>query len=404
MSEESAFSQRLHEGLRAAAPFPFPCYTANVIAGFVTAEGTTRYRNRFPELRDAGHFRRSEHVPGAGELWLSSIGMGTYLGETNEAADHSYTDAIVTALRSGINVLDTAINYRHQRSERNIGAALQKLVSAGEIQRDEVLVCTKAGYLAFDADLPSDPRRYFMTEYVEPGILDLAQLAGGSHCISPGYLSNQIDRSRRNLGLETIDVFYVHNPESQLAAVSWPAFLERLSAAFAMLEQAVQQKKIRFYGIATWNGLRTTDSQRDYLNLGQIVRLAEELTGTEHHFRFIQLPFNLGMAEAFGLANQEWNGEKVSVMKLAAHAGMAVIGSATLHQGQLARNLPAFVSENLGMQTDAENAIQFSRSAPRISTSLVGMAKSEHVLRNLALAKVPLTAPEQWSKLFSKAE
>ena len=37
------------------------------------------------------------------------------------------------------------------------------------------------------------------------------------HCMSPAYLENQIERSRRNLGMETIDLFYVHNPESQLA-------------------------------------------------------------------------------------------------------------------------------------------------------------------------------------------
>jgi diketogulonate reductase-like aldo/keto reductase len=89
-----------------------------------TAEATARYRDRFPQFRDAGHFRRPEHVPEAGNLWLSSIGLGTYLGDPSDTADRDYTEAIATALRSGINQLDTAINYRHQRSERNIGAAL----------------------------------------------------------------------------------------------------------------------------------------------------------------------------------------------------------------------------------------------------------------------------------------
>src|SRR6267143_4608843 len=105
-----------------------------MLAGFATPEGTARYRERFPRFREAEHFRHPESVPGAGELWLSSIGLGTYLGEPDQATDAAYMEAISTALRSGINVLDTAINYRHQRSERNIGAALAQLIASGELQ------------------------------------------------------------------------------------------------------------------------------------------------------------------------------------------------------------------------------------------------------------------------------
>jgi aryl-alcohol dehydrogenase-like predicted oxidoreductase len=374
-----------------------------MIPGFATSTGTSRYRDRFPQLRDSGHFRRPEHVPGVGDLWLSSIGMGTYLGETNEAADRSYMEAIATALRSGINLLDTAINYRHQRSERNIGAALKELIEGKALRRDEVLICTKAGYLAFDGEMPADARTYFMNEYIRPGILDLSQLTGGSHCIAPAYLANQIERSRFNLGVETIDTFYIHNPESQLAVVDRAAFLNRLKDAFMMLEEAVGKKRIRFYGIATWNGLRTIPSQQDYLSLEEIIGIAQEVGGEGHHFRFVQLPFNLGMAGAFGLANQEWHGEKMSVMKLAASAGVAVVGSATLHQGQLTRSLPEFVAAALGMANDAENAIQFSRSAPGITTSLIGMGRSEHVRRNLVPALQPTAPAERWSKLFDRA-
>src|SRR5271166_1716126 len=148
--------------------------------GHATPEGTARYHDRFPQLRDAKHFRRPEHVPGVDELWLSSIGLGTYLGEPDDAADRNYIEAAATALISGINVLDTAINYRHQRSERNLGAALRQRIESGDAHRDEILVCTKAGYLSFDSNLPADPRAYFTREYVESGILDPQQLVGGS--------------------------------------------------------------------------------------------------------------------------------------------------------------------------------------------------------------------------------
>jgi aryl-alcohol dehydrogenase-like predicted oxidoreductase len=372
-----------------------------MLPGYATAEGTARYRDRYPQLRDASHFRRPEQVPGASQLWLSSIGLGTYLGEPDDRADAGYVAAITTALRSGINVLDTAINYRHQRSERNIAAALHALISCGELKRDEVLVCTKAGYLSFDGSMPADPRGYFMQEYVEPGILDPRELAGGMHCMSPAYLENQIERSRRNLGLETVDVFYLHNPETQAAELKPEAFQRRLKDAFSTLEKAVKAGKLRFYGMATWNAFRVTAEERDYISLPQAVAIARETGGEHHHFRFVQLPFNLAMTEAFGVANQHLDRKDLSVLTAAARLGIAVVGSATLHQGHLAQGLPEFIAKVLGMTTDAGNAIQFSRSAPGLITALIGMGHAEHVSENLKTALAPPTPPEEWTKLFT---
>jgi len=374
-----------------------------MLPGHATAEGTARYRDRFPELRAAGHFRRPEQVPGAGELWYPSMGVGTYLGSPDQAADQDYTEAISTALRSGINLLDTAINYRHQRSERNIGAALQRLVNSGEVARNEVVVCTKAGYLSFDGNLPPDPRAYFTREYVEPGILDPAQLAGGMHCIAPAYLENQIERSRRNLGLGTIDVFYVHNPESQLAGVSREIFQQRLRDAFVMLEKQIKAGKICYYGVATWSAYRLSEGSRDHISVADAVEIAREAGGNDHHFRFIQLPFNLAMPEAYALVNQRLGGQKMSLLEAAAKLGIAVIGSATLQQGQLAHSLPEFVDKVLGQKTDAENAIQFSRSAPGLTTALVGMGHKQHVATNLKPALAPATPLAEWTKLFREA-
>jgi aryl-alcohol dehydrogenase-like predicted oxidoreductase len=374
-----------------------------MLPGHATPQGTARYRDRFPALRAGGHFRRAEQIPGAGDLWLSSIGLGTYLGNPDDSADQSYVEALSTALRSGINVLDTAINYRHQRSERNIGTALKQLVDSGEIQRDEVMICTKAGYLSFDGDVPPDPRAYFKEEYLDSGILDPVQLAAGTHCIAPAYLENQIERSRRNLGLETIDLFYLHNPESQLADVPPEVFYERMKAAFALLEQQVASGKLRYYGAATWNGFRVTDSARDYLDLYQLVDLARQVGGEQHHFRVIQLPYNLALPEAYGLPNQRLtfslDGDRVSTLAAASRLGVAVMGSSTLYQARLAHGLPDFVAQILGMDNDAENAVQFSRSTPGIATSLIGMGQKAHVVANLKAARVRPTPFEQWSRL-----
>ena len=292
-----------------------------MLKGHATAEGTERYSNRFPQLQAAGHFRRPEHAPGVSDLWLSSIGLGTYLGEPDDATDQAYTEAIVTALRSGINLLDTAINYRHQRSERNVGKALARLFQTGELDRDEVFICTKAGYLSLDGAMPEDPRGYFAREYIQPGILDPKQIAGGMHCMSPSYLENQIERSRRNLGVDTIDLFYVHNPESQLSEVPREVFHQRLQKAFVMLEGQVKAGNVRYYGLATWNGFRAAEDARDHLNLFDVVKLAQEAGGEHHHFRFVQLPFNLAMTEAYALANQISGEEKVPLLSAAPPRG-----------------------------------------------------------------------------------
>ena len=350
-----------------------------MIAGFATPEGTARYRERFPQLAEADFFRHPENVPSGRELWLSSIGLGTYLGEPDGEADAAYIEAISLALRSGIHVLDSAINYRHQRSERNIGAALAALVASGEILRDEVFVSTKAGYLSFDGNLPTDPRGYFVREYIESGIVDPKEVVGGMHCMAPDYLRDQIERSRKNLGLETIDLFYLHNPETQLSEVSTEVFHERLKRAFAFLEACVKAGKLYFYGLATWNAFRVADGARDYISLAACAEIAREVGGPANHFRFVQLPFNLAMPEAYVLANQTVDKKNVSLLSAAAHWGIAVMGSASLYQGRLTQGLPSFVTQTLGMKDDSENALQFARSAPGITTSLVGMGHIEHV-------------------------
>ncbi len=374
-----------------------------MIAGFATSAGTARFRDRFPLLASSGHFRQPQ-APGVNEVWLSSIGLGTYLGETDAASDLSYTQSVLQALRSGINVLDTAINYRHQRSERNIGSAINQLVDAGELQRDEILVCTKAGYLPFDGELPADQRDYLRKEYVETGVAPMGEIAGGMHCMAPRYLSDQLERSQRNTGLETLDVFYLHNPESQLAYVTRDVFRDRLRNAFRWAEDAIDDGKIRWYGIATWNGLRVAPGDRSYMNLEQVLDTAREAGGNDHHFRFVQLPLNLAMTEAYGLGNQSLRGERGSVLSLADQYGIAVVASATLHQGQLTQGVPEKLKETIGLETDAATAIQFVRSAPSLTTALIGMSRPDHVMENIQVAARPLMTIEEWEGLFSPAE
>jgi aryl-alcohol dehydrogenase-like predicted oxidoreductase len=355
-----------------------------LIPGFATAEGTAHFRDRFA-ARLPGHIREAQG------LWISSIGIGTYLGEPTDEYDARYRDAIARAVLMGVNVIDSAINYRHQRSERAIAQALAVLLSSGEVRRDEIVVATKGGFLSFDGEEPADPSAYFQEKLLDPGIIRMEEVVAGCHVISPKYMENQIDASRRNLGLETLDIYYVHNPETQLSQVGREEFFRRLKAAFAALEKAVTKGKIRRYGTATWNAYRVSPTSAEALSLTDVLRVAEEAGGRNHHFRALQLPFNLAMPEA-AVMNTQPAGQKLGPLLQVARAhGLMVFASASLLQGQLTQGLPTkFRSWFPRLQTDAQRAIQFVRSTPGITCALVGMSNHDHVQEDLATA---LTAP-----------
>jgi aryl-alcohol dehydrogenase-like predicted oxidoreductase len=359
-------------------------------------ETTSRYRERFKDTLASNHFRQQQNS------WLSSIGVGTYLGNADDETDARYTRAIVRAVELGANVIDTAANYRFQRSERSIGKALHQLTEQG-FSRVELVICTKGGYLPFDGAPPRDVRRYVEETFVKPGIASFEDIVGGSHCMTPEYLQNQLDQSLRNMRLDCVDVYYIHNPESQLGAVSEKEFYARLQTAFAALEKARADGQLKFYGVATWNGFRLPLDANGYHSLDRMFAIAREVGGQSHGFRFIQLPFNLAMPEALTLANQALDGQQVSTLEAAASLGVTVMCSASIFQGRVARGLSKDLRQSLGgLPNDAQTAIQFVRSTPGVSTALVGMSTLEHVEQNLELAKVDPLKPERFMQLFSE--
>jgi aryl-alcohol dehydrogenase-like predicted oxidoreductase len=358
-----------------------------------TPDGTARYANRFATRAAKNHFREQQG------LTLSSIGIGTYLGNPDETTDLAYTNAIARAVTSGVNVIDTAANYRFQRSERSIGRALKTLETEG-FSREELVICTKGGYLPFDGAPPRNVREYVEETFVKPGIASFDDIAG-SHCMTPSYLQNQLDQSLRNMDLESVDVYYVHNPESQLDHVSETEFYHRLRLAFERLEENRKQGKLQFYGVATWNGFRAQADSGKHHSLVRMIEIANEVGGESHGLRFIQLPLNLAMPEALTLGNETFDGEPVNVLEAAHRLGVTVMASGSMLQGRVARDLPDPVRRALGsLSTDAQSAIQFVRSTPGVTTSLVGMSRVEHVDENLELVGVEPLTHEQLRALF----
>jgi aryl-alcohol dehydrogenase-like predicted oxidoreductase len=324
-------------------------------------------------------------------LAFSPLGIGTYLGPDDAATDAAYAAALDRALDLGINVIDTAINYRSQRSERVVGQVLARQMASGALKRDQVLVCTKAGFIPFDGNRPADLERYIQDTFVRRGVCAEGDIVAGCHCLAPPYLADQIERSRRNLGLETIDVHYLHNPEMQLTELPLATLLTRLRAAFAVLEKAVSDGRVGVYGIATWGGLREPAGEPRHLPLEAVVAAARHVAGEDHHLRAVQLPINLAMPEAWRLRNhRRRDGSAATLLEAAQDHGLYVFTSGSILQGKLARGLPAELAKRVpGLKTDAQRALQVVRSTPGVGTVLCGMKQVAHVEENAALMRIP---------------
>ena len=347
---------------------------------------TEAYADRFAD-RYAPEFYR----PSADAHVVSSIGIGTYLGECTADDDAAYTDAIATGIASGVNLIDTAINYRCQRSERAVGAAIQRALAAGT-PREALVVCTKGGFLPLSNKPPEsrdEYRAYLKREFFDPQILTPDDVVAGGHSIAPSFLRYSIERSRKNLGLRSIDLYYLHNPEQQLAAVAPASLRERLRAAFMVLEDAVSRGEIRAYGCATWQAFRVAPGAKAHLSLQDLETIAREVAGDRHHFRAVQMPLNLAMPEACREPTQELGktGMLVPALEAASALGLTVIASASLMQAQLTKDLPQSMHELFPAQrTDAQRAIAFVRSLPGVTSALVGTRSLTHLAENLESA------------------
>ena len=332
---------------------------------------------------------------------LSSIGLGTYLGNEDSATDRGFEESIGVALRCGANVFDSAINYRGQRSERAIGRALARAIREDGAARAEVFVSTQGGYRPHDAAAPRDPRRYILETFVESGLAPRSEIAPGGNCVAPGYLRDQIDRSRENLGLEMIDLYYLHNVEAQRTSVNPATFRQRLTAAAEVLEEAVAEGKIGSWGLATWDGLRVPPEHPEHLSMKATLEIAAEAGGEKHHFVAVQMPLNLAMAQAIAYSSQEAEGGRVPALNAATGLNLAVFGSASLLQGRLSGDLPEEIVEAFPEAlSGSQRALQFSRSAPGMTTSLVGVSDPGHARDNFALSAVEPADPARVLALF----
>lgn len=361
------------------------------VAGYATAEGTRKFmENAFKNGMANSHFRSFNN------LNFSSLGIGTYLGQLTAEDDIDLENAIYHSLKSGaVNVIDTAINYRSMKSEKNIGHAIKRLIEDKIISRDQVFISTKNGYITNDGDYPTiDVLEYMHKMYISQGIIDSKDISSGYNVLNPNYIRKCIDKSLTNMQLDTIDLVYIHNAyESWFQDISRSEFNEKIRKVFQVYEEYRSQNKIRYYGMATWTCFRLPRNEEGYLSLEDMVRIAEDVAGKDHGFRFIQLPYNLAYREAYSLRNQTVNSDNdLTILEACKKLNIGVFTSVPLLQAKL---FDVKIPDYLGIDNQLLKIVQITRSTPNVIAPLLGQKKLNHVKENIELAKVaPLNNSE----------
>ena len=360
-----------------------------MISGFATPEGTKNFTAKHDSIPEK-NFNVFQN------LSLSNVGIGTYLGNPDSDTDNIVKNAVKKSVLAGMNVIDTAINYRAQKAERSVGQAISELVNENKISRDEIFISTKNGYVTNDGDIQEDLMQYIIRELGKPGIVKEGDISSGYHCMTVPYLEDQLNRSLKNLQLECIDLIYLHNAVEGNLEMPKETFLQKLKDVFEFYEQKRKDGKIRFYGMATWDCFRVAEDHKMFLSLEKVIEIAKSVGGDDHGFRFIQLPYNLHFDQAFMQKNQLVDDKSASILDSAKQLNIGVFTSVPLMQGRLvdwAKDKPAFsaVSPSVGL-------LQFIRSTPGVLAPLVGQKSDAHVTENLEVMKIDVLSEDNFVK------
>lgn len=300
------------------------------ISGRATVQGTAAYAARMIGLAGDATLASGFTSFGTTGLTTTRVGFGTYRVHTQEA-DHR--DALKKALQASCNVLDTSTNYMDGDSERAVGTVLAELIASGELRREEVVVVSKIGYVQGENLKLAEAREHSGRPYP-----DMVKYGDGIwHCIHPEFLADQLALSLDRLGLLTLDVCLLHNPEyflseathrgkQDLAALR-AEFYNRLEQAFTYFESQVAAGRLQYYGVSS-NTVTAPAESPEATSLASMVEAAQAAAtsaGLEtHHFRALQLPMNLFESGAALTANTGAAGRQ-TVLEYAQQAGVAVL-------------------------------------------------------------------------------
>ncbi|MES2615634.1 MAG: aldo/keto reductase [Bdellovibrionota bacterium] len=261
------------------------------ISGYAVPESTKPAQNSLGRIFES---RRRELFPGG--PYVTPVGFGSYrIGYGKVYNYPECENALQLSLEQGLNIIDTSTNYGFGQSELLIGKMLKKLFAEKKLARENVVVVSKVGYIQG----PNIEIAKVREKNGQP-FPEVSQFGEETwHCIHPDFIFDQVERSRSRLGLETLDVYLLHNPEYMLKRfeldkldeqAAQSLFYERIKQSFLALEQLVQENKIRAYGVSS-NNLGAPEEEYARVSIVTLTEIANSIS-PNHHFKIVQMPFN----------------------------------------------------------------------------------------------------------------
>lgn len=356
----------------------------------------------------AGSKETAEYFNTRGELggWLeapgwhcSAVGFGSYRVD-NTSKTHA--EALRTALIAGCNLFDTSTNYTDGESEKAIGGAVDELIRRKVLDREQVIIVSKVGYVQGQALELAEQRERAGQPFAEM----VKYQPGCWHCIHPDFISVQFEKSRERLGMEVLDSYLLHNPEyffmagppGDLAAQRLE-FYRRVQKAFECLETLVEKGCLQNYGVSS-NTFGAAADDPTAVSLSEVWAAAERAAisrgkkPSEHHFQIAQMPLNLFESGPFLRANTG-PGNAQTALEFASEKGLGVLTNRPLnafHDGSMVRlseagpareeirsALAAYVPAAWHCAPLSQQALGVLIYTPGVSCVLVGMRRPIYV-------------------------
>lgn len=362
---------------------------------FATPLGTLSFAKRFSHYKDF-YIRHNE-------LIFSKLGLGTYNLEPYKEENYvfHYIESVKEAIRSGINLIDTASNYRYGMSEKEIGIALKEL--GDEVKREELIICSKGGFIQLEYPFPANPYEWIEENIIKKNLAKKEEIELDQHCMAPDFLEWSCKKSLENMGIQSFDIYFLHNPEMQFLRLGESAFYKEIEKVFQRFEKLVEEGLFHAYGVAVWNGFNSQTGE--LISLEKLLKIAQKVGGENHHFKYIQTPFNIAKTSIYTQETQSVAGESCTLLQAAHRLGIGVISSSSLLQMKLFQKpfspeVGAILDESMTLQTDIQLALQFVRSTPSLISSLFGSIVPLHVKQNVQISKIKAVSRAKYELLY----
>ena len=363
-----------------------------------TFEDTLNFAKKFSQHKDF-YIKHNN-------LIFSKLGLGTFNKEPYKEENYlfHYIEGVKEAIKNGINLIDTASNYRYGQSEKEIGIALQELFEEEITKREELIICSKGGFIQLEYPFPKNPYSWIEENIINNSLATLDDIELDQHCMTPDYLEWSCKKSLENLGVKTIDIYFLHNPEIQISKLGYKKFLKKVETIFRRFEKMVEMGMIKYYGIAVWNGF-IDESTKEHINLEDLVDIALKVGGDNHNFKYIQTPFNIAKTSIYTMPTQKVKGEECTLLQAAHRLKIGVISSSSLLQMNLFKKsfkpeTGYLLDSKMILENDIQLALQFVRSTPGLISSLFASKVPVHIKKNLEITKVPATSRKKYDLMY----